>query len=103
MNQIKFTPPEKDADGKPLRSLFEECVARGIPISSHCSDLYMKRTMESIELLKHYELEKKNATVFTSQIKGEGFWYDVPFAYDPYWDKRKAQAKYRTTPSVGTP
>lgn len=100
MNELAFTPPEKDENGIPVRSLFEECVRREIPIGSHCSDLYIKRTMESIELLKHYELEKKNSTLFLSQIKGEGLWFDVAFAYQPYWDKMKKQTRYHRTPEA---
>ena len=71
-----------------MPSLYEEIKKAGIPIGNHCSDLYFKRTPESLEILTKHDLQKKNATYFTNQINGE-IWVDVPFAYDPYWENKK--------------
>ena len=65
-------------------SLYAECVARGIHFSNHESDLYIPVTPETRELCKHFGHQPQ---VFTNQVEG-GSWYDVPFAFVPWWDKR---------------
>lgn len=66
--------------------LYDECIKRGLKIDSHCSDLYIEITEESRELISTYE-HRGSVTAFKSNIDGSR-WYDVPFAYSPYWDKR---------------
>ena len=66
-------------------TIYEEAVAF-LPadcIDHHESDLYIKRTPESEELLAGYEYLRSVET-FTSPVDG-CFWFDIPFAYDPYW------------------
>ena len=69
-------------------SLHAECVTLGIPTQHHASDLYIPVTNQTYELLKKHG---KKATVFTNQVEG-GQWYDVPFAYEPFFDKARADA-----------
>ena len=57
-------------------------------IDSHESDLYVKITPASIAILKLYDVS--TATVFRSQIDG-GMWYDIPFMFDPWWERRAVQ------------
>lgn len=56
-------------------------------IDHHLSDLYLKVTDVSRKLISEYEYRKlvKN---FTSHIDKQS-WYEIPFAFDPYWDKIK--------------
>lgn len=68
-------------------SLYAALVAAGIPIGSHESDIYFPVTEETKAILKRFPLQKANAEVFKNQVEG-GLWYDVPFAYLPFWDKR---------------
>jgi hypothetical protein len=64
-------------------SLFSIIQSRNIPFASHCSDLYVPVTKETTKILKDHPMGI-NATTFTNQVEG-GLWYDVPFAYDPFW------------------
>ena len=54
-------------------------------ISSHESDLYLKCTPVSENLVSGYEF-KQIVRKFTSNIDG-CMWFDIPFANDLYWDK----------------
>lgn len=62
--------------------LYQELVKRGIPIDSHQSDLYFPVTEETRSLVENYAFR---GLVTTFYSKGER-WYDVPFAYLPFWE-----------------
>jgi hypothetical protein len=65
-------------------SLYLECLELGIPVDSHESDLYIPvNETTRVLLLKH----QQQATTFVSQIDG-ALWYDVPFRFDPWWEKK---------------
>ena len=66
-------------------TLYDEVVKRGIPHANHESDLYLPCTEETRLLLMHYG-HVATATTFVNQVEG-GRWYDVPFAYVPFWRK----------------
>jgi hypothetical protein len=68
-------------------TLYEELTAAGVRISNHESDLYFEASAEAIAILQKYPLQKSNATRFINQVEG-GSWFDVPFAYDPWWEAR---------------
>ena len=51
--------------------------------SHWCSDLYCKITPETKEILKHYKY-KNQVKIFRDQIT-RTLWYDIPFAYKPYF------------------
>ena len=55
-------------------------------IGNHESDLYLKCSNLSETLVNQYEF-KSSVTRFTSQIDG-CLWFDVPFAFDPFWEKK---------------
>ena len=80
--------------------IYNKVVARGIPHSSHESDLYIPVTAETQELIKHFNTShchKKPATdmrhgerqynTFINQVEG-GLWFDVAFAFLPWWEQR---------------
>ncbi len=71
-------------------SLYEALKAAGIQVANHESDLYFPITAESTAILDRYPTSKGNAEQFNNQVEG-GRWYDVPFAYTPWWDARKAK------------
>ena len=73
------------------RTLFEEIVHRGIPYSSHESDLYIPCTEETRALLKEpwYLMHKLNATSFPNNCDERRRWYDISFAYQPWWEARE--------------
>ena len=65
-------------------TLYNELKEAGIPLDSHSSDLYFKRSSEAMAILAKYPLENKNARGFRSVIDGSS-WMDVPFAFIPWW------------------
>lgn len=69
-------------------SLYTELVAAGIEVSNWQSDLYFPVTKEAREILARHPVQKANATTFKSQTTGRPY-YDVPFAYDPFWEARR--------------
>lgn len=69
-------------------SLYTELIEAGVPVSNWQSDLYFPRTVKTAEILRRHPLQKQSATIFRSQIDGS-LNYDVPFAFDPFWEKRQ--------------
>jgi hypothetical protein len=72
-------------------SIHQKAVLAGLEIASHCSDLYIPVNAISAELVKLHG-HKSTLRQFTSQIDGKQ-WYEIAFAYDPYWDKREQAAR----------
>lgn len=69
------------------KALYEAAKDAGIATDNHSSDLYIKVSAEAGELIAKYDF-KMNVTVFTAD-DGSGVWYEVPFAYEPWWDDAK--------------
>lgn len=69
-------------------SLYTDLIEAGIEVSNWQSDLYFIVTEETREILSRHPLQKSNATTFKNQVTGRRC-YDVPFAYDPFWEGRK--------------
>jgi hypothetical protein len=65
--------------------IYKEAVEAGCTIDHYQSDLYLKKDAVSQKLVESYEF-KQSVTTFISQIDRE-LWYDIPFAYSPYWEK----------------
>lgn len=71
-------------------SLYSELVQAKIETDSHESDLYFPYTPESRAILARHPVARGVARHFINQAephKGE-LWVDVPFAYEPWWEKR---------------
>ncbi len=68
-------------------SLYQDIVAAGIPHNSHESDLYFKKTDQSMEILKKYPECEKSARSFVNRLNKE-VWIDTPFAFEPWWIER---------------
>jgi hypothetical protein len=66
-------------------SLYADCIERGIKTANHASDLYIPATDETRELIRKHG---HRATMFTNEVEG-GIWYDVPFAFVPFWEARQ--------------
>ena len=64
-----------------MHNIYDEAVKKMKPeeIDHHCSDLYLKVTPVSAELVKDYDY-KENVTTVTDQIDHVP-WYEIPFAY----------------------
>ena len=59
---------------------------QGNEIDHHQSDLYLKVTPISQELVNNYEF-KGNVKRFYSRVDNSS-WFDIPFAYSPYWMRK---------------
>ena len=73
-------------------TLWETVVAAGIPetdIDHHESDLYLRDTPEVRAIIGPW---RKQAYPFTSRL-GDGIWFDFPFSYEPFWEKKVSQRK----------
>lgn len=70
-------------------TLYETLQSAGCEMDSHESDLYVRATAEATTILKRFPTQWENARAFTSQIDGK-LWYDVPFAFQPWWERRLA-------------
>ena len=66
-----------------MASLYKDLVRAKIPTDHHESDLYVLDTPEARETIKKYGYKFKT---FTSCSDGKR-WIDVPFAYEPFWEK----------------
>lgn len=75
-----------------MTTLFDEIKAAGIPHGSHESDLYLPDTAEVWRILEKFPTHRTNARRFFNQIHQET-WLDVPFAFQPWWDRRTGKAK----------
>lgn len=71
------------------QSLFEEIKLQQIEYAYHASDLYIPVNQITIEILKHHP-----GINFREFINNDGnLWYDIPFAYDPFWENLDKQRK----------
>jgi len=71
-------------------SIYEEIKKTGFEIDNHESDLYCLANDITANILKNYEF-KSQVTIFTSKTD-KRLWYDIPFAYSPYWDEKLSEA-----------
>lgn len=73
-------------------TLYQALVAAGVPTDHHESDLYVKATPEAQQILREYGHDRPK--VFMSNTD-TGPWYDLPFAYEPFWNvvRRRAEAR----------
>lgn len=90
--QLKREIDEALAGASGAHSLYKELVAAGVPIDHHESDLYVRDTSVARSILARHG---KKGTAFTSQIDGKR-WLDVPFAYEPFWEKKSRGSSHAT-------
>lgn len=71
-------------------SLYDALVKVMAPkeIDHHESDLYVLRDEKSIPIVEGYA---GSHSIFTSNVDHK-LWYDIPFAYKPFWDKVSARS-----------
>ena len=67
-------------------SIYQQMIKTGVPISNHSSDLYVKVTPATKAIIETYEL-KQSVSIFRSLLDKEE-WYDIPFAFDPWWESK---------------
>lgn len=64
-------------------SVFVKLSEAGCQMDNHYSDLYVKGSPIAESILQESEV---SFSVFISQVDGQR-WFEVPFAFDPFWDK----------------
>ena len=67
-------------------TIYDQMLAAGVQINNHESDLYVPVTPETTAIVNGYKF-KSNVTRFTSNIDKKQ-WYDIPFAYSPFWQNK---------------
>jgi hypothetical protein len=67
-------------------SIYSQMLKTGCKMDNHESDLYVEVTPETKAIVNNYK-NKSNVTTFVSQIE-KTLWYDIPFAYLPFWEKK---------------
>jgi hypothetical protein len=67
-----------------MLNIYDEVKNQGIEFDNHCSDLYIPVNEQTQELVNNYQY-KNSVTAFISNID-QKLWYDIPFAYYPYYD-----------------
>lgn len=85
--------------------LFLRIIELGIPYDSHASDLYIPKTEQTTKLISEYEF-KENVTTFIANTEDvrcracghkikqpKEVWYDIPFAYAPFWERVKCNGQ----------
>lgn len=74
-----------------MKTLYDELIENEVPLSSWASDLYFPVNEQTTKILLKYQAEYNIAKKFTVQIGHQNagqLWYEVPFAYIPYWERR---------------
>lgn len=73
--------------------IYTEAKRAHLEIDSHYSDLYLRSGPEADALVRLRRLQSGMAPErkFTSNIDGKS-WWDIPFAFSPYWEKRQRKA-----------
>jgi hypothetical protein len=66
-------------------------------IDNHYSDLYVLKNDISTKFVNGLCVDqKRNVTTFVSQIDKK-VWYDMPFMYEEYYEKRKKEMQNKGT------
>jgi len=68
-------------------TIYQKMKAAGVPIRSHYSDLYVPVNPTTRAILRE---SGRYCETFTNQVEG-GLWFDVPMAFDPYWESREVR------------
>lgn len=73
-------------------SLYSDLIAAGCEIDHHESDLYVKVTPQSRTIIERHCKFSPLPREFTSDGVA---WWEVPFAYEPFWSVKLARAMIR--------
>jgi hypothetical protein len=76
-----------------IENIYDEAKQLGVEIANHQSDLYIPVTPGTIALVSQYKF-KSIVKTFISRIDKK-LWYDIPFAYTPFWDKVQRESDRR--------
>jgi len=84
------------------KSLYHRLVDAGFEIDHHESDLYVRVTDESRAIIEGWMAEsglgRDFLSTFVSDIDKKRY-FDVPFAFQPYWDARAPKPEPEEEPA----
>ncbi len=66
--------------------IYKQLKSADVELSSHESDLYALKDTTSESIIADYKF-KSSVTIFRNQ-RDNKLWYDIPFAYTPYWENK---------------
>jgi hypothetical protein len=66
--------------------IYDELKEAGAEMENHESDLYVKVTTQTTKILVRYAYW---ANVRSFKDAAGQAWYDIPFAYKPFWETKK--------------
>jgi len=67
-------------------SIYELLKTANATIDHYASDLYVKQTPETLQIIQNWaQTDKENRKFSVCFIAEEQVWLEIPFAYDPYW------------------
>jgi hypothetical protein len=71
-------------------TVYESLKFAGARMAHHEADLYVKVDPLSRRVIREALEEKRllNQPTLFEATDGSGLWYELPFSYDPFWDKR---------------
>lgn len=84
-------------------TLFSRLLVAGYTCDHHETDLYVPDTPQVREIIHQFEQETgqpANMTAFKSDVDGMP-WLDLPFHYQPEWDRRTPRNTSEEGPSLG--
>jgi len=71
-------------------TIYQQMKAAGVPMDNHESDLYVPKNEVTSEIIHKAMREgelKSFVDIFMSERDNE-WWYDIPFAYQPFWNEK---------------
>jgi len=81
-----------------MSTIYQDCIAAGCRTGHHESDLYVRADEAGRTVVQGAiaagRIPRVNVTLFQSEMPDEKgqLWYELPFAYDPWWEKKMAVA-----------
>lgn len=86
-----------------IHSIYTQMVEAGVEISNHESDLYVPNNETTRAIIAEYE-HKNSVTRFNCYDDPNDPWFDIPFAFDPWWEQRGMSGTYvnKRTPNIDT-
>lgn len=78
-------------------AISKHCADNGIEINSHYSDLYVPVSEAVRAICDAYGKTGALRSAFRDNITGQ-LCYDIPFAYQPYWDDKAKKLLATATP-----
>ena len=69
-----------------IRAIYRAMKKAGVEISSHESDMCVPVNITTQAIIDNYDY-KCNVSTFINETDGKQ-WFDIPFSYRPFWDKK---------------